>query len=168
MMHKYVIGDTHFGHHNIIKFESEARPFETIEEHNEELVKRWNETVKPEDTVYHLGDVFFRKESFEYVKRLNGTKILIMGNHDHYLKAGEYEEVFHKVLGVKIYKDVIMTHYPVHPGQFSRFAFNIHGHVHSKSLEDLRYINVSAEVTGLRPVLLDELIEERRAQVTNE
>jgi calcineurin-like phosphoesterase family protein len=51
-----------------------------------------------------------------------------------------------------------MTHIPVHPSQFPRFRANIHGHLHHKVIADPRYINVSVERTGLRPVLIDALL----------
>lgn len=155
----YCIGDTHFGHKNIISFEPEKRPFASIEEHNEQLVRNWNETVKPDDTVIHLGDVFFRKESQSYAKRLSGKKILVMGNHDHYLKASEYEEIFDTVCGVYTRKNVIMTHYPVHESQFYRYKLNIHGHTHSRCIPDKRYFNASVENIGLKPIPLNDILK---------
>lgn len=56
---KYFIGDTHFGHVNLIHFETGRRQFVTIEAHDRFLVEAWNATVGPKDIVYHLGDVFF-------------------------------------------------------------------------------------------------------------
>ena len=53
----FVIADTHFGHKRVIEFEAAARPFATVEEHDAELVRRWNAVVKPKDTVWHVGDV---------------------------------------------------------------------------------------------------------------
>jgi calcineurin-like phosphoesterase family protein len=80
--------DTHFGHENIIKFS--ARPFDSVKHMNEVLVSNWNEVVKPEDYVYHLGDVAMGKfeESWKYVKLLNGNLYLVIGNHDRV--AGRY------------------------------------------------------------------------------
>lgn len=155
----FVISDTHFGHKNIIGFEGALRPFKTIEEHDEELVRRWNETVNKRDTVLHLGDVLFGRESFSILKRLNGVKKLVMGNHDRY-SATLYLEHFNSVHGSLKYKDYLLTHVPIHPYQFYRFKGNIHGHMHSKKMDDLRYICVSAEQTGLRPVLINDLIKE--------
>ena len=156
----FVIGDTHFGHSNVIRFQSAHRPFQTIEEHDEALVERWNATVKPKDTVWHLGDVLFGQEAFKTLARLNGRKKLIMGNHDQY-STQSYLEYFDKCYGAAKVRDCILTHIPVHPSQFYRFKYNIHGHLHSSALDDRRYINVSAEHTGLAPVLLDFLLTER-------
>lgn len=72
--------DTHFNHRNIIKYE--CRPFDSVEEMNEALIENWNNTVKPTDAVYHLGDFAFSKNPDQFLSRLNGHKRLIIGNHD--------------------------------------------------------------------------------------
>lgn len=157
----YAIGDTHFGHRKIVGFEPTFRPFATIEEHDAELVRRWNATVKPTDIVWHLGDVVFGRDAFKYLGQLNGRKRLIMGNHDTY-PLHLYAEHFDRIQGAWEYDDCIMTHIPVHEGQLKRYEFNIHGHLHSKSLPDPHYICLSAEHTDLRPVLLRDAINRAR------
>jgi len=78
----FFTSDHHFSHANVIKYCN--RPFSSVEEMNEELVKRWNEAVKPEDTVYYLGDFALSQTAVTtYLPRLNGEKHLIAGNHDH-------------------------------------------------------------------------------------
>jgi calcineurin-like phosphoesterase family protein len=81
-MTTWFTSDTHFGHARIIELAD--RPFASVEEMNEALVERWNERVAPEDTVIHLGDVALGpiEESLKYIERLNGFKILVVGNHD--------------------------------------------------------------------------------------
>lgn len=81
-MNVFFTSDTHFGHARILELSN--RPFDSIEHMNDEIVKRWNEVVKPEDMVYHLGDVALGPihDSLANVKRLNGRKILVLGNHD--------------------------------------------------------------------------------------
>lgn len=155
----FVIADTHFGHKNIIGFEAERRPFATIEERDAELVYRWNQTVGKNDTVWHLGDVLFGQAAFGTLALLNGVKKLVMGNHDHY-PTSQYLEHFNKVYWSVKLRDCILSHVPVHPCQFGRFKANVHGHLHSNKLDDPRYINVSAENTGLRPVFLDAVLHE--------
>lgn len=161
MIETFFIGDTHIGHRNIIQFESGRKQFATIEEHDEALIESWNKTVKPTDKVFHLGDVFFRKENIEQAKRLNGIITLIMGNHDHYWTATEYEKVFHRCVAAYAFKDCILTHVPIHPCQLDhRFRFNIHGHMHSYKVDDPRYINVSIEqLPNFAPVTWDYLKE---------
>lgn len=77
----YFTSDQHFWHSNVIKYCN--RPFSSVEEMNEKLIANYNSVVAPEDVVYHLGDFSMAFRSVEiYPQRLNGTKHLIMGNHD--------------------------------------------------------------------------------------
>jgi calcineurin-like phosphoesterase family protein len=77
----FFTSDHHFDHANIIKYCN--RPFLSVDEMNEEIVKRWNQVVDANDTVYYLGDFSLGKGSVEkFVPRLNGEKYLVMGNHD--------------------------------------------------------------------------------------
>lgn len=158
MPNTFFIGDTHFGHKNIITFDAVKafRPFATIEEHDEELVKRWNSVVRKGDTVWHLGDFAFGSKHIATAERLSGQKKLILGNHDHYPSA-EYLKYFDKLYGAATIEGAILTHLPVHQSQLERFKKNIHGHLHTASMGLSCYINVSAEQINLTPVALEEL-----------
>ena len=81
----FVCSDCHFNHKNILKYEPEARPFETVEEMNEKIISNWNSVVSPEDTVYVLGDfaMGLPEKIPSIVERLNGKIIIIRGNHDN-------------------------------------------------------------------------------------
>ena len=77
----YFTADTHFGHYNVIRFCD--RPFASAEEMDEAMIQNWNGRVTGNDTVYILGDMFFRSTNAEEIlKRLKGKKRLIVGNHD--------------------------------------------------------------------------------------
>ena len=154
----YVISDTHFGHSNILKFEAAYRPYYTIQDHDLDLVQRWNAVVNPKDTVWHLGDVYFGQKGHEVLAHLNGIKKLVMGNHDHY-SIDVYRKYFSRISGVTSFGGAILSHVPVHPQQLhARYKMNIHGHMHSKTMEDPRYVCVSAERTGLAPVLMESAL----------
>lgn len=155
MNRTFVIGDTHFGHKNIIQYESQARNFTSIEEHDQELARRWNAVVNPRDTVWHVGDVLFGVNSFLLLAHLNGIKRLVLGNHDQY-PIWRYQQHFRSIHGAVQVHGAILTHIPVHEHQLKRFKCNIHGHLHSNKLADPRYVCVSAEQTGLAPKLLSE------------
>lgn len=163
MIETYVIGDSHFGHKNIIKFDSTRpyRQFETIEEHDEELIKRWNSVVKKNDNVFHLGDFCFGKKNIEIAGRLNGNKRLVLGNHDVY-PAAEYLKYFSRIFGAIEYKKCILTHIPVHTSQFERFKLNIHGHLHAYYISDERYVNVSCEQIDLTPISFDVILQQKK------
>lgn len=153
----FVISDTHFGHKRIIEFEAAKRPFASIAEHDQALVHRWNMVVSKEDTVWHLGDVYFGSGNHTILGLLNGYKKLVLGNHDHYPLA-VYQQYFGKIFGAAEYRGCLLTHVPVHPCQMLRYRKNIHGHMHSNSVDDPRYVCVSAEHTGLAPVLMESVI----------
>jgi len=157
MAETFFIGDTHFNHKRIIEFEASTRPFSTVEDHNAELVRRWNEAVRPCDVVYVLGDFAFGSQAADYYGGiLNGDKRLIMGNHDMHPTA-VYAKHFKKLYGVVEFSGGILSHIPVHPSQKERYDFNIHGHLHSKKLDDPWYINVSAEQINLTPIAWHKL-----------
>jgi calcineurin-like phosphoesterase family protein len=158
MTETFFIADTHFGHKNIIKFDGikEYRNFDTIEEHDAELVRRWNSVVGKKDIVWVLGDFCFGKRNLSIAGELNGIKKLVLGNHDTYQSA-DYLKYFHKLYGAVEYRGAILTHVPVHHEQFERFRYNIHGHLHNNIINDERYLCVSAEQINLTPVNDDEL-----------
>lgn len=169
MSNVFLISDTHFFHARVLEFEAEARPFSSVEEMNETLVDNWNRVVGKRDTVWHLGDVVFGgRKNFHILDRLQGNKNLIMGNHDTE-DIREYLKHFRKVEAVKKYDGYLLSHVPIHPGQFYRFKGNVHGHLHSKvvqrngyaipwaSVPDRRYVNVSCEHTNLSPIAWEEV-----------
>lgn len=164
-MNVFLISDTHFGHQGVCQFTTDngekLRPWETAAEMDEELVKRWNETVRPRDKVYHLGDVVMSKKSLETVSRLNGDKVLIKGNHDIF-KLSDYTKYFRDIRGSHVMSGMILTHIPVHDSNLYRFGVNIHGHLHSNRIMrdgviDNRYFSVCVEQIEYRPISLEEV-----------
>lgn len=134
----FLIADTHFSHRNIITYEN--RPFKDTDEMDEYMIKKWNETVSENDLVFHLGDVCIcgAKKAEEMLLRLNGRKILILGNHDHFSKS-KWRKLGFEPYERYIYKDYLFTHIPVgevplHVAMENGFLKgNVHGHVHSKN-----------------------------------
>ena len=165
-MRRFVVADLHFGHENIIKYES--RPFANVEEMNVRLIELWNSTIGNDDLVYVLGD-FTLSRRIDVIKNLvsslNGRKILIMGNHDirksiDYVECG-FEAATRKPMMVE--PGVILMHEPFEDA--SLIAPNyvyFFGHVHAnKTLMD-EYLNcmcVSVERIDYRPIDLDECIK---------
>lgn len=167
MSEVFSIGDTHFGHKNIINFTKTKpfRPFANIDEHNEEIIKRWNAIVTNKDTVYHLGDFCFGARNIYLAGRLNGNKKLVLGNHDMY-DIEQYKLYFTKIYGACQYQNLILTHIPVHTNQLEhRFIMNIHGHLHTDNVvdkhgkKDWRYFNVSCEQINLTPIPFDIILD---------
>lgn len=163
MINTFFAGDSHCYHKKIMEFEPDFRPFSSVEEHNEVLIENHNRVVKPNDIVWHLGDVVFGcVENIEIMSRFNGKKKLVLGNHDKSKvdDLRKYMDYFTHIYGVASYKGFVLTHIPVHPSQFWRYKGNIHGHVHSGTLDDPRYINVSMEAINLTPIPYDEILNQ--------
>lgn len=175
MANTFLISDTHFGHEKtctVFKREdgSPLRPFANAEEMNEEMIKRWNDKVKPTDKVYHLGDVVINRKFLHILDRLNGDKVLIKGNHDIF-KLEDYTKYFRDIRGYHVLNGMILSHIPVHPDSLERFGTNIHGHLHANRVQmdavyrgngtknDPRYQNVCVEWTDYAPISLEEVKE---------
>lgn len=168
---KYFTSDTHFGHTNVIKYEN--RPFETVEEMDEALIKNWNQKVKANDEVYILGDFSFYKaeKTMDILKRLNGKKYLIRGNHDYYLDDKNFDktlfESINDYLSIKDNKNIIcMFHYPIAVWDRMHYgSIHLYGHIHSKmELVDYKEklaFNVGCDVNNYEPITLDELIKKK-------
>lgn len=150
----FLISDTHFSHANIIRYAN--RPFSSPEEMDEELIRRWNSVVRPSDHVYHLGDVAMRRSHLQIIKRLNGHKRLVWGNHDIYDWKSYREVGFEKCVGIRVIDNCILTHIPIHPESLARFTMNIHGHTHTNGSPRGRYLSVCCEMIHYTPISLEE------------
>ena len=138
----FIIGDPHFWHKNIINYCN--RPFATVEEMNETLIKNWNKVVGKQDIVYVLGDFALcgKDRIIEVGRALNGRKRLILGNHDGasldtYREAG-FEYIYnHSIILDEFY---ILSHYPQTYIQKNGLYANIYAHVH----DDPAHVDVSS------------------------
>ena len=172
----YFTSDTHFGHANVIKHCN--RPFDSVEEMDRVMIEKWNKKVGKNDTVYIMGDFVWKKQLVPYyAERLNGKKILIVGNHDEtWTKNPDHENhaYFEKVLDYHIDNlsghPVTMCHYPMVEWRQSRkdgsrkLGYLIHGHIHNNYDDEYRYmlrhynaLNAGADVNNLEPVNFEEL-----------
>ena len=129
------------------------------------MVERWNKVVGVNDKVYHLGDVVMPKNHRkldEIMSRLNGTKVLIKGNHDE-LKPARYLEHFKDIRGSHLLDNLVLTHIPVHRASLTRWRGNIHGHLHARAVtmpsgyssaevEDPKYFCASVERIDFTPI----------------
>jgi calcineurin-like phosphoesterase family protein len=162
MANLFVISDTHFGHANILNFQREdgspLRDFSCAEEMDQHIVDKWNSTVRPQDHVYHLGDVAMRKEHLSTVKRCNGHKRLVRGNHDIF-RTKDYLEYFDEIYASRVLDGLIFTHIPIHINSLGRFTANVHGHTHTMPQGTFgpNYYNVSVEMMNYTPVSLEDL-----------
>lgn len=127
----YILSDTHFGHENIIKYCN--RPFTSVQEMDEAMIKNWNSVVDREDTVLHLGDFGLGKREYirDIIGKLNGKKILIKGNHDHWSDEFYRDAGFWYVSKFPIvYRNFyILSHAPIEMPHICCYG-NLYGHVH--------------------------------------
>ena len=181
----FFTSDLHFGHENVIRFDN--RPFNTVAEMDEEMIKHWNAKVGKGDIVYVLGDFIWKaatNEAVSIIRRLNGQIILIKGNHDRFLHNAAAKKA---LAGIKDYDDIcvtledgttrrcILSHYfiPFYNGHRYQ-AIHLHGHSHftEESAEevrittelnekgyDLKIYNVGCMYWNYTPVTLDEILE---------
>ncbi len=145
------------------------------------MVRRWNDTVRPSDKVYHLGDVVINRKALKTLARLNGDKVLIRGNHDIF-RDEEYREYFRELRAYHVLNGMILSHIPVHEASLGRFGTNIHGHLHATRVKkargvdaktgtvlystenDVRYHCVCVEQTDFRPILFEDVIKRIEAE----
>ncbi len=155
----YFIADTHFNYRNIIEYYN--RPFKDTNEMNEYIIQKWNSVVKENDIVYHLGDVGFGTTEMlkELVSRLNGTKILLRGNHDFKRGVNGWKEVdFSEVYKKRIeLENLVLTHAPIEIVEKGKI--NIFGHIHDKPLDERfnkdNHICVSCDVVDYMPQMIE-------------
>lgn len=169
-MKTWITSDLHFGHKNIMNFcpVTRARYNNDVDYMNETMVSEWNEKVSPEDLVYILGDVAFlpAQKATEYMRRLNGHKILVEGNHDSKLLndpsfRNEFVEV-HKYLRITYNKHlVIMSHFPfLEWDQMHRGALHFFGHLHGgkTNQEQYRCRDMGMDATGQIIMTMEDAI----------
>lgn len=177
-MTTWFTADLHLGHANIIRYCN--RPFADVEAMNKGLVRRWNDAVGADDTVWVLGDVALGRmaETLLLVGRLAGRKVLLAGNHDRCWsgrgrRAGEwadryrdagFDEIHQGAVTLQIgTRDVLACHFPYRgdsqdedryleyrPADAGQWL--VHGHVHDRWRQSDRMINVGVDAWGLRPV----------------
>jgi calcineurin-like phosphoesterase family protein len=180
MSNIWVISDTHFFHENILKFTDSTTGelvrggrFSSVNEMNECMLDNWNSVVSPGDKVYHLGDVTMghNEEFLKFWPKLNGSKRLIVGNHDDikFLSTGG---LFAKVQMWRMFPEfgLMFSHVPLHINSLYRYPskdstetfepvamLNVHGHLHQNPSPEGPYRNVSVEAIDYTPINIEEL-----------
>ena len=172
----FLVSDTHFGHAGVCRFTradgvTKLRPWTDPEEMDEAMVRAWNDRVRPNDKVYHLGDVVINRRALPILDRLNGDKVLIRGNHDIFPDE-DYSKYFRSLRGYHVMNGMILSHIPVHSDSLGRFGTNVHGHLHANRVMrplatsgrtdviDVRYHCVCVEQTpDFAPILFEDVLK---------
>jgi calcineurin-like phosphoesterase family protein len=170
---EWITADIHFGHANIISYCD--RPYDTVREMNEDIIRRWNTQVQPRDLVWVLGDVCMGQlvDTIPLIGRLNGMKVLCPGNHDPIWSgaprkrqdkwraefSSHFTAIHPEVFTGTPENDIPVTvsHFPYHGHDHRDFdehrpidkgRWLLHGHVHDLYLQRGRQINVGLDAWG--------------------
>ena len=143
---------------------------------DEALMENWNSRVKGNDTVFILGDLFFRSDNAEEIlRRLKGKKRLLVGNHDgSWMTKVDVSRYFASVDLMLELSDgrhaLTLCHYPLLTWKHAKKSYMIHGHIHNDTSADFwpllaardNVLNAGADINGYQPVTFDELLENNR------
>ena len=157
----YFTSDEHFGHNNILKYCPERyKQFQTVYSMDEAIMERWNSRVNKNDIVINLGDVAF--DNFDILDKLNGTKFLVLGNHDikNKKKLAKWFKVYDELIVVDNTYDLVLCHYPMKewPQKYHDYI-HLHGHSHGKLYYDTMAVDVGVDCWNYTPITLDEIKE---------
>lgn len=168
----YFTSDLHFYHEKIIRHVH--RPFQSAEEMNQTLIKKWNARVTPEDEVYILGDLTLKgPELASYcLYSLNGNKHLIRGNHDLYADSPAFDRSL--FVSIRDYMELtyqntrfVLFHYPIEEWNgMHKGTVALHGHQHhhknynlaNRRNHLLRY-DVGVDANDMAPVSAEEILD---------
>jgi calcineurin-like phosphoesterase family protein len=186
----WVTSDHHFGHGEhgspgILGFRDHN--YQSIKEHDDDLIRRWNSVVKPGDTVWYVGDMFFYyplQVALSIRRRLNGDIHFLKGNHDgiaHKCWKKYGEEMFssfrrgwvlqplvtnRRTVYLNHYRDLSEEmHGNGHEHLFPETDWLLHGHTHSKSElscvlgPNKRKFHVGIDAHDLTPIRLDYVLD---------
>lgn len=126
-----MIGCLHLGHKALATW----RGFQDEFYHDEYLIEQWNKTVHKRDLTYILGDVTMETDRHYYqLDRLNGRKVVVLGNHDRWQHVPELLKYVDGVAGAVDYKGYMLTHVPIHVDEVHFYKANLHAHIHHQNL----------------------------------
>jgi len=158
--------DTHFGHAGALSLY--RRPFATVAAMDAAMVERWNESVAPDDEVWHLGDFALRttpSAAADLLRALNGSKHLVTGNNDkpEIVALPEWSIVqSYAEITVETHR-LVLCHYAFRTWNgMAKGALNLHGHSHGRLKPMARQVDVGVDAWDFTPVGLDQLDTRRR------
>lgn len=181
-MNIWFTSDTHYWHENVIKFCD--RPFKDLSHMHEVLIQRYNSRVKEQDVCIFVGDFSFgtAAQTKAILNQLNGTKILVQGNHDKKTTCNKFDVCFYTINMSIAGEPVSIKHYPLRWPRFSHFKerllrwwkntpnpryldrypvdrgqFHIHGHTHSKERFKDNQIHVGVDAWDYYPVSIKDI-----------
>lgn len=161
----YVTADTHFGHANLMGPRmSRPRPFASIEAHDEYLIARWNDRIRPDDEVWHLGDFAYGCSAAHcraVFARLAGRKRLVWGNHDaSQVRDLPWESQHERVEISAGGRTFVLSHYAQRTWNKAHYgALHLYGHSHGNLPGCGRSLDVGVDSWDWRPATVPEILE---------
>ncbi len=166
----WFFSDHHFGHSSILNFtDSNGKPvrpmFSDVDHMDEYMIDMWNESIKPGDHVWHLGDITFNKSKFtdSTLNKLHGKLRIVIGNHDDAKFLTGIGRV-QKLVESRRFDEFgfACTHRPQHRSGLwnfrqGKYTVSVHGHIHQNESPNDLYINVSVEKTDYKPIHIEDL-----------
>jgi len=153
--------DTHFGHEAIIKYDK--RPFTSVRDHDETIIRNWNEVVRLNDDVWHLGDFAFLDNAtiIKYLERMNGRIHFVKGNHDD-KRALKCWDSFASWDDAKYLRHnnqkLYLHHYPCHCWRGShKGSWHLYGHVHGSYVGPGKCLDVGIMNHNYYPIHFDAI-----------
>ncbi len=168
-MATYFTSDTHFGDPRVLRID--RRPFASLPEHDAALIARWNETVGPDDEVWHLGDFALGPKAeriAEILASLNGRKHLILGNNDPPVtrEAPGWASIAHYAEFEVDGRRLVLCHYPFRTwNRMGQGVLDLHGHSHGRLSPQPRQYDVGVDLWDFRPVTLATILAGRRRRL---
>jgi len=168
--------DTHFGHENIIQYCN--RPFASVQEMDEKLIENWNHTVKPDETIYHLGDFTLAggDTARVYFQRLDGKINVVPGGHDwkwlreeeYYSRSGHRVTILPPLHTIKVPhpdqdapQHVVLCHYAMRVWDRSHYgSWHLYGHSHGNLPPLENSLDVGVDNWGYQPLSLKKIEKE--------
>lgn len=171
----WFFSDHHFSHENILRFTDKegnlTRPgFASADEMDDHMITMWNESIKPGDLVWHLGDITFNKERFttKILNKLHGKLRITVGNHDDVKFLAGLGRI-EKLVESRRFDEFgfIVSHRPIHPeGLWNHRRqtdiVSVHGHTHHNPPSKGLYINVSVERTDYKPIHIEDIAQQAK------
>ena len=167
----WLSSDWHFCHNK--EFLYGPRGFSSIEEANEEIVRRHNEVVAEDDDVYVLGDLMLGNNDIgmSYIEKMNGNIHVILGNHDTNTRLEIYKNSS-KIKSIQYAYQInlrkytfYLSHYPTYMGNYDlqmSKVWCLHGHTHFKEkFGDIdKNYNVALDAHNCYPVDLETIVKD--------
>lgn len=149
---------------------------------NETMIERYNSVVGPDDVVYFIGDVAFEKDRAKLesiLRRLNGEKHIIWGNHDNILKSIKWRDYFKTASDLRTItvpaesnngraQDIVLCHYALLTWEKSHYgSMMLHGHSHGTLPDDphSRRIDVGVDCWDFYPVSMEQINERMKKKL---